>query len=263
MKKVKIIGAVIVLVAIIAGVIGIKLYSQNWPARYSGELDSFFGEGNWECIDEETKESIIYSEYIIVRSNPALSGEVPGKYKNWYIKFKNREGEDEIWYITNHTMKINNDEYWFLSPKRYSGKQALTLELMDVSFGAVGEEIMQDVIMRELTEEEASCIEVTMSYDGGNPKPGFYDDLAEQEWFNVNEVTAGGYLAYDAHDFYLHIRAHDYRLEKLTAEQQRNVLNSLEPITRTLCEKYGENASFWIYMDDEHTVDYRDGKQME
>lgn len=263
MNKFKIIVAAVAVIAIAAGAVALSIYGKNWPARYSDQMDHFFGEGNWECIDEETKESLIYTDYIIVRSNPALSGEVPGKFKNWYISFENRSGKDEVWYITNHTYKINHDEYGIFSSKRYSGKQALTLELMDISFGMVGEEIMEDVIRSELSRKEADCIEVTMSYDGGNPKPKFYNDLAEQEWFQVNKVTAGDYLEYDAHDFYIHIRAHDYRLEKLSAKEQWNVLNSLEPITKKLCKKYGDDASFWIYFDDNHTVDYRDGREVE
>lgn len=263
MKKFKLIGILCIAVVVAVGAVSVYLSSQNWTKRYASELDDFFGEGNWTCVDEETKESIIYTDYIIVRSNPALSGEVPGKFKNWYISFTNRNEEEEVWYITNHVYKINHDEYGVFSGKRYSGRQALTLELMDVSFGMIGDEIMDEVIGSELTKKEASCIEVTMSYDGGNPEPSFYDGLAQQDWFQVNKVTAGDYLAYEAHDFYIQIRAHDYRLEKLTEEQQKNVLNSLEPITRKLCDLYGEDASFWIYFDDAHKVEYRDGEKVE
>lgn len=259
MKQIKRIAALALVLAITAGAAAMYRYSRNWPVRFSRELDAFFGEGSWACISEETKESLIYSEYVTVRSNPALSGEVPGKFTNWYLQFENRSGETEVWYITDHAYRINHDEYWLLSPKRYSAKQALTLELMDVSFGMVGEEIMENVIQRELSEEEAACIEVTVSYDGGNPKPEFYDDLAAQPWFTANGVTAGDYLAYDAHDFYLQIRAHDYRLEELTEQQRQNVLESLDAIVETLCAAYGDDASFWIYLDAAHKAEYRGG----
>lgn len=131
-------------------------------------------------------------------SNPALSGEDPGKYRNWYIKFDNRNEKEEIWYITNHTMKINHDEYWLLSPKRYSGKQALTQELMDVSFGMAADEVTENIIKAKLTEE-----------------------------------------------------------------QQKNVLSSFGPIKRRFCDIYGKAASFWIYFDEEHKAEYRNGKEID
>lgn len=199
MKKIKKFGILGILIVIIIGAIACYFMSQNWTIRYKSELDDFFGEGNWECIDEETKESLIYTEYISVRSNPALSGEVPGKFKNWYIKFENCNGEEEVWYITNHVLKINHDEYGFFSGRRYSNKQALTLELMDDSFGMVSDEVYQDIVLNVLTEEEAECLEVTMSYDGGNPKPDFYDALAEEPWFTVNEVTEALLKEYGDH----------------------------------------------------------------
>lgn len=263
MKKGKTIGIIVVIVLLIIGAVALYFASQNWTIRFKSELDDFFGEGNWECIDEETKESLIYTEYISVRDNPSMSGDVPGKYKNWYIKFENRDDETEVWYITNHVLKINHDKYSFFSGKRYSNKQALTLELMDVSFGMISDEAYQDIVLSVLPEEEAECLEVTMTYEGGNPKPDFYDALAEEPWFTVNAVTAEEFLAYDQHDFYLYIRAHDYRLEKLTEEQQEHVLESMDAMVEALLDQYGENASFEIYLDGENKVEYRDGEKVE
>lgn len=62
MKKIKPVIAAIIILALAAGIAAVHLYAQNWTKRYSQELDNFFGEGNWVCIDEETKESIIYSD---------------------------------------------------------------------------------------------------------------------------------------------------------------------------------------------------------
>ena len=133
------------------------------------------------------------------------------------------------------------------------------MELMDISFGLVGDEVFEEIILSELTEEEASCIEVIMTYEGGNPMPAFYDALAKEAWFSVNEVTAGDYLKSDLHDFYLYIRAHDYRLEKLSEKEQQNVLDSMEAIAEKLCDRYGEDASFEIYLDDAHKAEYQNG----
>lgn len=261
MKKIKIFGMAGLLILIITGIVAIYLMSQNWTIRFKSELDTFFGEGNWECIDEETKDSIIYTDYISVRSNPSMSGEVPGKFKNWYIEFENRNGEEEIWYITNHVLKINHDRYGFFSGKRYSNKQALILELMDISFGMLGSEVYNDIVLDILPEEEAECLEVTMSYHGGNPEPEFYDSLAKEPWFTANEVSAEDFLVYDFHDFYLYIRAYDYRLEKLTTEQQTDIMESMDELTEKILQEYGEDASFEIYLDDEHKVEYTNGER--
>ena len=258
MKKFKNILMIFLIVAIIAAIIiGINLYN-NWPFRFKKELDKFFGKGNWECISEETKESTIYTEYIYVHSNPEYSEEVPGKYKNWYIKFNNKN-QEEIWKITNHTLKINNDKYGLFSSKRYSSKQALIQELMDISCEVAAEEVYNEIIEGQFSENEAECIDVLITYKGGNPEPDFYDKLYKEEWFTVDKATAYNYLSCDLHDFYLYIRAHDYKLNKLTDEEKQNVLNSLENIEQKLLEKYGGNASFKIYLDNENKLEYIDG----
>lgn len=261
LEKIKKVGKTSVILLFIAGLVIIYIMSQNWTIRFHSQLDKFFGKGNWECISGETKTSHMYSEYINT-GDTVTSGETPGKYKNWYIAFQDKNGEEELCNITNHVFKISADEHWIFSSKRYSQKQALTLELMDVSFDIIGNEILDTVIKSELSEEEASCIEVTMLYHGGNPQPKFYTALAKEDWFNINDVSAENYLSYDLHDFYLYIRAHDYRLEKLTDEQQQNVLNSMERIEQKLLETYGENASFQIYFDSEHKVEYVDGEKV-
>lgn len=39
------------------------------------------------------------------------SEEAAGRYRDWYISFSNRYGEEEVWRITNHVYKINNNKY--------------------------------------------------------------------------------------------------------------------------------------------------------
>lgn len=261
LEKIKKAGKISAIFIFIAGLILIYIMSQNWTIRFHSQLDRFFGKGNWECITGETKTSHMYSEYINT-GDIVTSGETPGKYKNWYIAFQGKNGEEELCKITNHVFKISANEHWIFSSKRYSQKQALTLELMDISFDIIGNEILDTVIKSELSEEEAACIEVTMLYHGGNPQPKFYTALAKEDWFNINDVSTENYLAYDSHDFYLYIQAYDYRLEKLTDEQQQNVLNSMERIEQKLLDTYGENASFQIYLDSEHKVEYVDGEKV-
>lgn len=52
-KRIAIIASLIIIVGII---IAIVIYMNNWPLRFSKELDRFFGEGNWEYTSIETKE---------------------------------------------------------------------------------------------------------------------------------------------------------------------------------------------------------------
>lgn len=259
MKKLKKFGIICVVIMVAAGIFGGWYFFRTWPLRFHSELDRFFGEGNWELLSEDTQESLIYKEYVTVRSNPGLSGERAGKFHDWQIGFTNRDGEKEMWEITDHTMKINHDEHWIFSPQRYSAKQALVLELMDISFAMAGEEVYRDVIGETLRGPEAECIEVSISYRNGNPEPGFYDELWKEPWFTADQITAGDYLECDLHDFYIDVFAYDYRVEKLTEEQRRHMMDSYDDIERALQEKYGENADYEIFFDEEHCTEHYGG----
>lgn len=261
MKRLKQFLITLVVIGVVAGAVCGYLAFQNWSIRFSSALDQFFGEGNWECVSEESKTSRMYTEYYRSRDT-RLSEEVPGSYKNWDIMFTKKNGEPEIWTITNHTWKINNDKYGFLSAKRYSAKQALVLELMDISHGLVCDELHMELFQGQLSEQEADCIEIDMMYHGGNPKPKFYDKLWKEEWFNSTDATVAGYLTTELYDFYLYIRVHNYKLEKLTDEEKANVLAGLQKAEQTLLERYGNYASFEIYFGEEQGeehVEYVDG----
>lgn len=104
------------------------------------------------------------------------------------------------------------------SSKRYSNKQAFVLELMDISCELASEEVFNEIIRNELSENEANCIKVSISYHGGNPNPEFYDKLFNESWFNVDNVSAENFLNCNLHDFYLYIRAFDYKINKLTTQ---------------------------------------------
>lgn len=56
-KRIVIIASLIIIVGII---IAIVIYMNNWPLRFSKELDRFFGEGNWEYTSIETNESRMF-----------------------------------------------------------------------------------------------------------------------------------------------------------------------------------------------------------
>ena len=132
---------------------------------------------------------------------------------------------------------------------------------MDISCGLAAEEVLNDIIKNELPENITDCLRVSISYNGGNPKPEFYDELFKQSWFNVDNVSAENFLACDLHDFYIDIFAFDYKIEKLTEQEQQLLFESMKNIEEKLLYKYGENASFKIYFDKEHKVQYIDGSK--
>lgn len=257
-KKVAIIAIVIVVIGII---IAIVIYRKNWPLRFSKELNRFFGEGNWEYASKETKESIMFDER---RRNSATDSTtyVPGHYKNWEIEV-NRNNKKEYWIISNHAYKINHDKHWFLSPKLYSAKEALILELMNISEDIALEKFQEEIINDLYSEKEAECFIIDLGYHGGNPEPNFYNELYKEDWFTAAKVTAKDYLETDLYDFYLYIRIFDYRLKKLTEEEQQKLLATRENLEQRLLEEYGNNASFEIYFADGNKSEYEDGKMVE
>ena len=261
MKKTKNAVLIIVSLGVLVLIVGGYFLYQNWTIRFASVLDRFFGKGNWECISKETKDSLIYTR-IIHSGEPPLSEEIPGKFTNWYIRFDDSHQNEIIGQITDHTYRISQDRYPIFSSKKLSARQALTLELMNISFSLIGDDIKRDFIEPYLSPDEAACIEVKISYKGGNPKPEFYDQLSREDWFNVNEISADHYLSNESHDFYLYIRAHNYRIEKLSSAEKAHLFNSLDTIAKALCDRFGENASFEILFDKDHQVEYDHGKEM-
>ena len=256
MGRLKKIGTALKFILIAAGIGLIYYYFQTWPLRFHSELDAFFGKGNWEQVSSETKESMMYTTYVSSRGTPHLSGEQPGKFHEWEIAFTNRDGETEVWMISDHTMRINQDKHWFLNPERYSAKQALTLELMDVSTSAVGEQLRREVLQKILPEQEAMCLDVYISYRDGNPPPRMYDQLRKEPWFTANSMTAADYLETDLYDFFIGILADDYRVKKLTVQEQQHLVNSLGEIERALREEYGEYADYDIYLGEGYAAEF-------
>lgn len=131
------------------------------------------------------------------------------------------------------------------------------MELMDISFDVIGDNIKSDIIEEYLPQAESDCIEVGISYEGGNSKPEFYDKLLKESWFKCNEVSAERYLSMDTADFYIDIKAYDYRIKKLSDTEKDHLMNSLETIEQGLRDKYGEHASYKIYFDDFHQAEHK------
>ena len=262
MKKAKKIGFGILAVIFLIGIVGAYWLLSNWTIAYRSKLDAFFGKENWEVLSEDVAASRMYA----LRNNSTWNGYGQGRpsrvYRDWNVLCENKDGEEEVWKISNHAYITNHRRYWLLSSKRFTAHQALTMELMEISFSVVEEEVHKEIIREGLTDTEANCIYVTLSYNDGNPPRKFYDQLAREPWFTIEGVTAENYLATDLYDFYLSIRIHDYRLEQLTKEEQENVVNSLENIEKRLLEKYGNNASFEISYG-EYDVEYVNGVKME
>lgn len=121
MKKVKLIGISIV---VIIGIVGISWMFGDWTLWYRARLDSFFGKGNWEVVSEDAK--LEKERTYIVRSNSSLGGYGQGQnrrlYRNWNILCENKDGDKEIWEISNHAYMINKERYKIYSSKRYKAR---------------------------------------------------------------------------------------------------------------------------------------------
>lgn len=210
-------------------------------------------------MKSETKESIMYHKYYSSKNAPNLDKEIPGKYKNWYIQSKNKQGKNIVFVITNHSYKINSDKNWLFSSKRLSNKQFFVMELMENSFKIIGDDIKDKFISDVLTAEEMECLKVEISYKGGNLKSEFYSDLLKKEWFNINDISAINYLTFDSYNFYIDIFAFNYKINNLAEEKRQNIYNSLTIIEDRLLKVYDEKASFRIYFNDQYKVEYEDG----
>ncbi len=199
-RRNKIISIVIIVIIVVALVIGISLWfvSGSWPTRFEGTLNSFFGEGNWEEIESEANESMMYDVYHYT-GDGLYNYTSSGTYTEWYILYNN----EEIWTISNHTYKINHSKYNFFSSKRLNAKQALIQQLMSISCTIAAEDVQYNVLSEILTDEQLECLRVNISYHNGNPKPSFYSQLAKEDWFNVNDSNAYHYLKTDLYDFIL------------------------------------------------------------
>lgn len=255
-SKLVVLIPVLLIVTVIAG----WYYLRTWPLRFQGELDNFFGEGNWEVISEDTKDSMMYDKNITIRDAAWSSEEIPGKFHEWDISFTNRNGDTEVWTISDHTMKINHDKYWLLSHDRYSAKQSLGQELMDISFSMAGEQVHKKILQALLPGVEADCVVVDISYRGGRPDPELYDELLDAPWFTANDVTAEDFLRSDLNDFYLDIYAYDYRVDKLSSDERRHLLGSLTDIENLLKDTYGDYVDYEIYLGDGCRAEYRGPK---
>lgn len=259
MNKTNKTGIVVILIIVLIGGAAVFLYSawqgrQEWPRRFRTELDEFFGEGNWEWVSEETRSSSMFEEGDIHSSYPYSPqiDRMPGKYHVWNIVFTNRNGEKELWVLSDHTMMINHAKNKPLSPGRYSPKQAFTQQLMEISMEAAQEEIKQEILYPLLSEKEADCLDVSISYHNGNPTPEMYDELIKQPWFKANEVMPSDYIDSSLHDFYIWIRAHDYKVDKLTESERQHLMDSLDELEKMLKETYGTDVGYEIYLDEEH-----------
>lgn len=261
MKNAKKIGITIAVIAALIGLFCLYWFLTGWPVLYRSRLNNFFGEGNWKVISEEAKKDRKdYTMHYNIFGEESGSKKEVGIYREWYILYENEAGEEEIWKLSTHAYEYNHKKYGIFNSSRYKRRQAFTLELMEISFNIIEEDVHKDIVSKGLSKEEADCIYVDMFYRGGNPPADFYDELAEQEWFNVDGITAENYLATDLYDFYLHIGVHEYKMDKLSEEEQENVEDSLEDIEERLLEEFGDNASFEIYYNG-FDVEYVDGEK--
>lgn len=247
----------VILGLIIAGFVAGWFVLRTWPLRFHGALDQFFGAGNWEAVSEETKRSMMFEEYRAIRRAAAQSGSTDGRFHEWGISFTNRGGEPELWTISDHTLKINNHDHWFpLDPDRYTAKQALGQELMELAFDMAGEEVRENILGDILTESERDCLDVEVSFHGGRPDGKLYTELLAEPWFNIQELDAEKFLQSDLYDFYIDVFAYDYRVDDLSEMEQEHLFRSMGDIKQALRGAFGEYADYDIYLGEGYSAEY-------
>ena len=238
-KTFKKFGIILGVIAFIAAGIGIYHYMTYWPLRFQGDLDDFFGKEKWHVADRETRESIIFNKILTQTGQQS----VPGKFHNWYIVYEQEDGTEAAWCFTDHAYKISRHKSLFHS---LSAKEAMTIELMDLSASRAGDEICRNVLSSILSPDEIACLRVELSYRGGNPSGSVLKQLRKQPWFV--QGNAKSYLSWENYDFYLDILAHDYKAEQLPEELQAHLLNSLPQMEAALKDYLGDACDYEIYL---------------
>ena len=241
MKASKKIGIILGIIAVIAAAAGIYLYMTNWPLRFHGELDDFFGKGNWHVADRETRDSMIYSENMAYTDAAGLYHSQPGKFHSWYIVYEKEDSTEGAWCFTDHALKISRHKSLFHC---LSAKEAMTLELMDLFSDRAGDEICREVLSPILSPEEMECLRVDISYRDGNPSGSVLKQLRKQPWFSRGDAKSC--LSWDGYDFYLNILAYDYKADKLPEELKTHLQSSLPRMEAALQDYLGEACDYRI-----------------
>ena len=251
---------VVILALIVAGFVAGWFVLRTWPLRFHRDLDQFFGAGNWESVSEETKRSMMFDEYLAVRGT-GYSDSVDGRFHEWNIAFTNREGETELWTISDHTLKINNHDHWFpLDPERYTARRALGQELMELAFDMAGEQAQEDILGDILTDGERACLDVEISFRGGWPNGDLYTELLNEPWFNIQELDAEKFLQSNLYDFYVDVFAYDYRVDDLGEMEQEHLYRSLGDIEQALRAAFGDYVDYDIYLGERYSAEYTGSK---
>ena len=254
---IKIILAVIVLAVIVFIPTSVTQGArQDWPDKFEEDFDKFFGE-EWECTSTEVEKSLM-AESTYTRSN-GTSRKIPRRYRSWTI-----DDGNELWELSTHPWVLSkyNNRFKPFTGKKYNKRQALILEFADIAYIRAGDKVKEEVIGSILPEKQKNCFEVEVTYTGGNPRPEYYEGLMEQPWFNVEDVTAYDFLKYDEHDYYLIIRAHDYRLDQLSEAEKKVADESISEIEKKLCRLYGQYADFEMIYDGKLISEYSEGKKV-
>lgn len=223
---------------------------------FKTELDAFFGKENWKVIKTSKKESWYDDYHLSIHTKTGTDCLFPKKYKEWTIETINNKNEIEEWTISNHGLIINHDNYKETGSERYTNKQALVKELMKISLKVAEKDVWNTVIRDVLPEKEANAVDVSFTYKGGNIKAYVYDELIKKEWFTAMSSNAKRYLLFNDVDFYLDVKIKTNELKKLNSKEYKHLLNQFEEIEEEFLREYGDNASFKIFFDREHCVEY-------
>ncbi len=200
------IGGILFFILVVSAVICYFAYrsGKDWPARYRSMFDDFFGEGEWEVVNEETKKESLPTTVSSIDGNVTIHY----TYTEWDISVSDSDGKEREYTISNHTYLINQRS----SKKKYTAKQALIQQLMFVSQERAGEEVKREILENYLTEAEIECLAVDILWRDGNPPTSVYDKLVKEGWFTCH-ATAEDWLKTELFEFYLRSHAYTYKAE--------------------------------------------------
>lgn len=212
-------------------------YMSNWPTRYKGEFDKFFGsDWTYERLEDEYYDDLSYNT---TRYN-GTSRKTGGKVKYWGITHNGN-----YYYINNDTHKYNHKDYIPFKTELRSQKQSLWYEFLDIAVEEASIKLEDRYITKVIGEEYKDAITMDVRCKGYVDKD-FLNYLSRSEWLTIN-IDPAELLICSVHDFSFDINFNQYQYKKLSPEQQKVVEDWMHNIPDRLIKDFTSAARFSVY----------------
>ena len=208
--------------------------NSNYPVRFEKELNNFFGEGKWECVNHEDKKSADLPDYV-----DADGFKTENYYTVWTIEYTDSEGNRKECDISNHDALVYN----------VSGETILARELLDMVVESAEDEIKNDVVKkamtRELLWEHSTLVSLTPAYEIDND---YYNSLLKKSWFSIEGATAKSLMTAIDVPFILTTKISFDKADTAKQSEIDEMIQCTEDYAEMLVESYGENIAFEIWL---------------